>query len=91
MPITYTRQQEGVSKFDSPSQSYFAAEGHSCFVCEGQRRLPSGGKRARLFQQTQNESFYPILLVGINNFGTFAKVMTVTVIMNTILRYGILR
>ena len=31
------------------------------------------------------ESCYPILLVGMNNFCTFAKVMTVTVITNTIL------
>ena len=35
--------------------------------------------------------FYPILLVGMNNFCTFAKVMTVTVIANTILRYEVLR
>jgi len=32
-------------------QFYFAAEGHSYFAREGQRRLPSGGKHARLFQQ----------------------------------------
>ena len=31
-------------------QFYFAAEGHSYFAREGQRRLPSGVKRARLFQ-----------------------------------------
>ena len=31
-----------------------------------------------------NESFYPILLVGMNIFCTFAKVMTITVITNTI-------
>ena len=31
-------------------QSYFAAEGHSYFAREGQHRLPSGVKRARLFQ-----------------------------------------
>ena len=30
-------------------QFYFAAEGHSNFAREGQRRLPSGVKRARLF------------------------------------------
>ena len=35
--------------------------------------------------------FYPILLVGMNIFCTFAKVMTVTVITNTILRYEVLR
>jgi hypothetical protein len=34
--------------------------------------------------RTQNESFYPILFVGINIFCIFAKVMTVTVIANTI-------
>jgi len=32
-----------------------------------------------------NESFYPILFVGINIFCIFAKVMTVTVITNTII------
>ncbi|WP_177166289.1 hypothetical protein [Prevotella sp. kh1p2] len=31
-------------------QFYFAAEGHSYFARKGQRRLPSGVKRARLFQ-----------------------------------------
>ena len=35
--------------------------------------------------RTQNESFYPILFVGINIFCIFAKVMTVTVITNTII------
>ena len=33
------------------------------------------------------ESCYPILLVGMNIFCTFAKVMTITVITNTILGY----
>ena len=37
------------------------------------------------------ESCYPILLVGMNNFCTFAKVMTITVITNTILGYEVLR
>ena len=32
-------------------QFYFAAEGHSYFAREGQRRLPSGVKHARLFHQ----------------------------------------
>ena len=32
-------------------QFYFAAEGHSYFAREGQRRLPSGVKHARLFQE----------------------------------------
>ena len=31
-------------------QFYFAAEGHSYFAREGQHRLPSGVKHARLFQ-----------------------------------------
>lgn len=34
-------------------QFYFAAEGHSYFARKGQRRLPSGGKRARLFQKQE--------------------------------------
>ena len=37
------------------------------------------------------ESCYPILLVGMNIFCTFAKVMTITVITNTILGYEVLR
>ena len=37
------------------------------------------------------ESCYPILLVGMNFFCTFAKVMTITVITNTILGYEVLR
>ena len=32
-------------------QFYFAAEGHSYFAREGQHRLPSGVKHARLFQK----------------------------------------
>ena len=44
---------------------------------------PLGSKKGRKW--TQNESFYPILLVGMNIFCIFAKVMTVTVIANTIL------
>ena len=44
---------------------------------------PLESKKGR--KQTQNESFYPILLVGMNIFCIFAKVMTVTVITNTIL------
>ena len=34
-------------------QFYYAAEGHSYFAREGQRRLPSGVKCARLFQHVQ--------------------------------------
>ena len=37
------------------------------------------------------ESCYPILLVGMNIFCTFAKVMAITVITNTILGYEVLR
>lgn len=44
---------------------------------------PLESKKGRKW--TQNESFYPILLVGMNIFCIFAKVMTVTVITNTIL------
>ena len=44
---------------------------------------PLGSKKGRKW--TQNESFYPILLVGMNIFCIFAKVMTVTVMANTIL------
>ena len=47
------------------------------------------------FQNGKNEPkmkvFYHIMLVGMNNFCTFAKVIAITVITNTILRYEVLR
>ena len=48
-------------------QFYFAAEGHSYFVREGQRRLPSGVKRARLFHLATvvtKEQFSLLCLLG---------------------------
>ena len=53
--------------------------------------LPAPSESTKDRKRTQNESFYPILLVGMNNFCTFAKVMTVTVTANTILSYEVLR
>ena len=45
-------------------QFYFAAEGHSYFAREGQHRLPSGVKRARLFQAGIEQAFrYAVILM----------------------------
>ena len=38
-------------------QFYFAAEGHSYFAREGQHRLPSGVKHARLFHGDKDTKY----------------------------------